>query len=242
MHFTLKILTLIFFALGVNLSSFAEVIGQNELNFVIDTKSMGDKVYFSFAQLKVPTLLKNYPELAKLDSLNMLKKKDAYIVVSKVAYIVKKPIGFFDHDNLSKEVYVQKTLDSQTVRKLSNDTFKVSSKSGPSYQLKTFFDSDEVSTLPNSKVIEAVSAFKKLDVISQSASAIQVREMDQFSGYAWGAVTVSSFIPFKEDKTLVISYYLTSVKKEFADKKGARASLKAEVASLQKIIENYQAP
>lgn len=244
MQTTLKILTVLLFTFSFHPEAGADVIEQKDLNFEVNTSTMGKDVHFSFAQLKVSTLMENYPELAKLDSQKLLKNKDAFIVLSKVAYLVTKPIGFFDHATLSQEKFIKSTLGDQVVKKITEDTFYVSSKAknGISYKLKTYFDSDEVSTLPHAKVNEAVAAFKKLDVISQSASSIMFREMSQFSGYAWGAINVSAFIPLLEERTLVISYYLTAVKKESANKKQARADLKEEFAALPKIIGNYQAP
>lgn len=218
-------------------SIYADVVKEKKLNFKVKAESLKSDIHYSFAQGVAEELQTNLPEIAKLDSLGFLSNRNSSVIVSKVAYVVEKPIGFFDHENLVDEKLVSKLLGDQKIKKTSPDTFVVviPGKKLVTYKLRVFIDSDDVSTLPQAKVTESVTAFKKLDVISQSAPAISFREMSEFSSYAWGSVVVSSYIPLKENQTLIISYYMTSLK-EKGDVKKNEENIKEEFISTQQIM------
>lgn len=222
-------------------ATYAEVKKQTKLNFNVVGEALNEDIHYSFAQGSASVLKKNFPHIAKLDSVGFLKEKGASVVVSKVAYVIKKPIGFFDHENLVDEKLVSELMGQQKVRKVGNDGFYVAvpGKEKLTYRLKIYVDSDDVSTLPHSRVTESITSFKKLDVISQSASSISFREMSDFSDLAWGAVMVNSFIPLKENKTLVIGYYLSALRVKGNEKQN-EANLRAEFESTKMIMERFR--
>jgi hypothetical protein len=221
-------------------ATYAEVMKEKSLNFTIKSESFKKDIHYSFAQGNAKILKQKFPDLAKLDSFGFLKNKSSSVIVAKVAYVVKKPIGFFDHENLVDQNFVSKLLGDQKIERTSPNSFdvKIPGPDKVSYKLKIFVDSDDVSTLPRSKVPESVAAFKRLDVISQSAPSISFKEMSDFNSYAWGAVSVSSYIPLKEDRTLIITYYLTSLKAK-GSKKENEADMVDEFKATQKTIETF---
>lgn len=235
------LLTLILSSL-FSTSTYAEVQREKKLNFTVKGESLGrDDVVYSFAQGSPQDLEKNYPELAKLDSIGFLQEKSSSVIVSKVAYVVAKPIGFFDHENLVEEKFVKDVMGQQKVRKIGQDAFVVAvpGKEKMTYRLKIYVDSDDVSTLPHSRVTEAITAFRKLDILSQSASSISFREMSDFTHQSHGAIVVSSFVPLKEEKTLVISYYLTSLRSK-GDVKKNEKNLVEEFSATKFVIERFK--
>jgi len=237
----------LFFALSLNLlisvPTYALVVEQKDIKFMADTEALmkGD-VYVAMDVLSRKKFSKKYPDLYHLDSLGFRKEPNVRLVISKTAYIVNKPVGFFDHLNTSDVKFLSHIFGEQKLNQLSENNFKISApgQSGYDYKMKTFFDSDDISTLPNSKVIRAVTQARKMDVISQSASSTTYRELTNFSKYFKGGVQVSSYISLKENKTLVLNYSLIAVKKYYALEKVLKRSLKLETQAQKNLINSYK--
>ena len=222
-------------------ATYAEVVKQKHLNFPVSGEGMGKSIHYSFAQGSAQDLKKNFPEIARIDSLGVLKQRESNVVVAKTVFIVNKPIGFFDHENLVNEDLIKKQFSDLKVKKTGPHSFKVEvpAKDKISYEMNVYSDSDDVSTLPHFKVTEAITASRKLDVISLSASSVSFREMSKFTSLAWGGVVVSAYIPLKESKTLIISYYLTSLKNK-VDAKSNEKNMVQEFEQAQKAFNNFE--
>lgn len=235
------------FALNLLISSptYATAVMEKDIKFMPSTEAlMKGEVHYALEVVSPDKLDEKYPDLFYLDSLSFSHDPSVKIVIAKSAYIVDKPAGFFDHLTVSDQSFLAHTMGDQQVKKLGENSFKISvpGEGAHTYQIKSYFDSDDISTLPNSKVIRAVTQARKLDVISQSASAMIFREMTKYSKYSVGSVQVSAFIPLKENKTLVLSYTMTGVKKFYALEKVLKNSFKEESEAQQKLINSYKAP
>lgn len=220
----------------------ARVVEMKELPFVIDTVPLikGD-IHYAMDIVTLKKLKKKYPQLATMDTTAFTKEPKTRMVLTKAAYIVKKPAGFFDHENIGSEKFIKHYVGDQKVKKIEDNNFKISvlGVDGYDYQMKTFFDSDDISTLPNSKVIRAVTEAKKLDVISQGSTLTMFREFHHFTKYSLGASEVSSVIPLKENKTLIISYTLTAVKKYYAIEKLLKENFQRELEAQKSLINSF---
>ena len=239
----IKILTILVLNLLISFPTYALAIEQSDVKFKVDTEALykGD-IHFAL-DLQTPEKFHNkYPDLYDLDSLAFLQEPNVQMVISKTAYIVNKPAGFFDHLNTSDERFVKHILQGQEIKKITDNHFKINvpGEFSHQYKIKTFFDSDDISTLPNSKVIRAVTQAKCLDVISRSAASTTYRELTHFSKYFIGGIQVNSYIPLKEDKTLVINYSLMAVKKYYALDKVLKRSLIIEAEAQKKLINSYK--
>lgn len=237
-------LTLIFtLNLLLSVPLYAKVVEQKDLSFPIQPeKLLSGEIHTYFSILSPRKLAVQYPELFNLDSLSLNQEDGVVLVVSKSVSVVSKPVGFFDDKQMVEEKYVSHILGEQKVAKLSPDSFKVTVPGSASYtyKMQSFFDADDVSTLPNSKVIRAVTAARNLDVISKSASTIMFSEKTNYSKYVEGGVTVSSFIPLKETKTMIITYNLYAIKKKFALSKVLRQSFHDEALAVKGLVESYK--
>lgn len=222
---------------------YANVVEQKDLNFPLQTeKLLKGEVHTYFSILSPRKLAVQYPELFNLDSLSLNQEQDVVLVMSKTVSVVSKPVGFFDDKQMVEEKFVAHIMGEQKVSKLSPDTFKITvpGSDSYSYKLQSFFDADDVSTLPNSKVIRAVTAARNLDVISKSASTIMFSEKTNYSKLVEGGVSVSSFIPLKENKTLIITYNLYAIKKKFALQKVLHRSFLEEAVAVKDLIESFK--
>lgn len=222
---------------------YAQMVEQKQLNFPVKAEELmkGD-IHYYFTLDNPRKILKQHPELFDLDSLSLFSEPESAIAVTKAAYVIDRPVGFFDDKQMTDEKFVTHVLGDQKVKKLNPETFKVTvpGEFSHQYKLQIFIDSDDISTLPNSKVIRAVSAAKKMDIISQGASSIVIKEMTQYSKFSLGGIVVMSFIPLKETKTLVIQYQLSSVKKAFGSAKIMKPGMVQEISFGRRLIQDFK--
>ena len=239
----LKLLFVLALNLLISVPTYALSVEQKNITFSIDTKAlMKGEIHYALDVLSMKKFNKKYDELHSLDSLGILQEPNIKVVISKSAYIVEKPVGFFDHLNTIDEKFIHHVLGKQKINKISENNFKimVPGSEGYSYKMQTYFDSDDISTLPNSKAVRAVTQAKNLDVISQSASSITYKEITHFSKYFVGGIQISSHIPINENKTLILNYSLIAVKKDYSLREDFRISCQSESESQQSLINSFK--
>jgi hypothetical protein len=236
-----------FFVFSLNLiisvPIYAKTVEQKNINFPIQTeKLLNGEIHYFFEILSPRSLAVKYADVFELDALSLIQENNVMMVLNKSVTIVDKPVGFFDDKQMSDEKFLSHIMGEQKINKLAPASYKVNvaGESGYSYKMNSFFDADDVSTLPNSKVIRAVSAAKKLDVISQSASTIMFIEKTNFTKYTEGGVSVSSFIPMKENKTLIITYNLWAIKKPFVLQKVLKTNFLSEIEAVKELMNSYK--
>lgn len=242
MNKTQKLFSVLFLNLTLSVPTYAKVIEQKELNFEVPSeKLMKGEEYFSFKMVDVATFNKKYPEFRGLDSLSLRHRPDVKMIISKSAYVINKPIGFFDHQHVVDETFTKHVLGKDTVKKLDENTFKVtSSQLGHNFELTRAFDSDDVSTLSTSAAIQAVLTSKRLDVIVQSAPSTIFEESTQFSKHFEGIVRVAAYTSLKENKTLVVVYKVAAVKKKFAISKIMKPLFIQDVVNQKTKTESFE--
>ncbi len=236
-----SLVTVFFVNLALSLAVSATTKEQTALHFPINADELlKGEIHFFFEILTPKQLAVQQSEFIELDSLGLSRKKDIAIIASKHAYIIKKPAGFFDDQQLSEKKYISHIMKGHTVKKSEEATYRVTTSAGPAFKMRLFFDSDDVSTIPNAKVVRAVNAVKKFDVISKGASIIMFIEKTGVSNDGKGGVSVSSFIPLNEKKTLVVTHSLHAIDKNGLKRQSLKRSFQEEIESLRKLQDSYQ--
>lgn len=225
-------------------SIYAASVKQKDLNFNVKGEELlhGD-VYYSVEVLTKKKLKKFIPAFVELDSSGFTKARNAKLLVSKTAYVVRKPVGFFDHDKVVNENFLNHYLGEQKVTKIEDRTFKVSipGNTSQSYKLRTHFDSDDISTTTNSRAIRAITGAKKMDIQVQGAQSIIMREMWDYSRGSYGAVHVTAYIGIKGDRTLVIDYGLMSLIPPLLARETLEESISQEASAHQELLDSFTA-
>ena len=241
-NFIFKLALILGTNLIISIPLYAKSVEQKQLNFPIKSEElMQGEIHYFYAQLSPRKLVVTHPELFDIDSLSLIQENNVTLVVSKVVSVVQKPAGFFDDKQMSDEKFVAFMLGDQKIKKAGPAAYLVTVPGeGITYKMQSFFDADDVSTLPNSKVIRAVSAAKKLDVISQGASTIMFTEKTNYSKYSEGAVSVSSFIPLKESKTLMITYNIWAMDAKAMKENDIKENFLTEIAAIKRLMEEYK--
>jgi hypothetical protein len=210
---------------------------QPLVNFKVNVlQLMEGDIHYSSEILSRKDLIQHQPDFREFDSLGLLKQKEAQFLVSKAAFVVRKPIGFFDHQHMTDESFIKHITDG-SVKKSDEETFKVTS-AGINYRLRNYFDSDDISTLARGRIIHSVAAAKKMDIMVQGAASTVIQEMDQFNTGSDGVVVLLAHLPLKENQTLIISYRLSSIK-GLVQEKRIHENLLEELKRLQKNISTF---
>lgn len=242
MNSTLKILGILLLNLSCAASTYGKAIEQPEFNFKVDAQKLieGD-FHYSFYLTTSRELVEKLPLVTNLDSLSLLQEKDVKIMLTKTAFVINKPVGFFDNEHIRNEKFVTHMMGEQSLTPTDPVTYKVSvpGEMKHSYRMRSYFDSDDITTLPNSRVIQAVSAAKKMDVLSQSSSSMVMKEYTHYSDFLAAGVKVSSFITLQEGSTLIITYGLTAVKKAYAKEQMLKQGFVDETDAIKNLLENY---
>jgi hypothetical protein len=237
-----KLLTFILLYLMISFSVHAKFVSQESPYFPVQTNILLKGVIPYFLKLMPPQeLADKFPELIKLDSLNMRKEKETLMLLAKVEYIVNKPVGFFDHEQLVDPNYVSALMKNKKVRLTDTNTFKVTSEKGYSHRVQFFFDSENMSTLNKPAAMRAINAARSFDVISQGASMTMLTEKSSHGLYFKGEVSVSSFIAVTPEKTLVINYQLIALEKQAAKKLALKVDFLEKIQALKELQNSFKA-
>ena len=238
-----KVIPLLAINLIISSTVYAKTVEQKELNFPIKTEELlREEIHYFFTAITPRKLVVTYPELFDLDSLSLIQESNVTLLVSKSVSIASKPVSFFEEEQMTDKKFVSQIMGEQKVQEISPKVFLVTvpGEKPLKYKMQTYFDADDLSTLPNSKEIRAVGAAKKLDVISQGASTIMFKEMSRFNREVAGAVTVSSYVPLKENRTLIISYGMWAIKNPIKDKKALKENFVQELGAVNNLIDSYK--
>lgn len=243
MNTLFKLFTLLLSLVALPTRVYAESVDQQKLLFDIKTEALmkGD-IHYSFALGSSRQILDQAPDLQDLDASGLFKDQDTKLLFTKTAYIVKKPVSFFDHKQVINPQYVQFIMKDHKVEQRDENNFNIVSSGtmGTSYKLGMFYDSDDVSTLPERRVTQVVTNSKRLDVISQSAHSTLYKELSDFGKYNKSAISITHHIPLTENRTLVITYGLTAVKKFFAIEKILRPQFLKEIKNTKSAIDSFK--
>lgn len=243
MNTLFKLFTLLLSLIVLPTPVYAESIEQQKILFDVRTDALlkGD-IHYSFTLANSQELLDKAPDLQDFEASGIFKDQNSKILFTKVAYVVKKPVSFFDHKQVVDPEYLKAIMKDQKIVVSDENNFTVS-KNGlmpMSFKLGLFYDSDDVSTLPGRRATQIVTNSKRFDVISQSAHSTIYREMTGFSKYNKNSVSMTHHIPLTDSKTLVITYGLTSINKFFAIEKILRSQFLNEIKSTKSGIDSYK--
>jgi len=214
---------------------------EPEINFILQTPLlMEGEIQYSFSVLSGENLKKQYPLLSELDSIDLLSVKGSSFMISKFAFVVRKPMGVFDPKE-DEETNFLSYLSGAKVQRQGEGLFSyhLPGTPGLKYKLARFEDSDDISTLSRSKAARGIQAAKRLDPLFQSASLMSFHELTGFSHSFNGATELFAYLPLNESRTLVFGFKLVSLK-DYANDSSLRQGLVEEFQSLQSLLDQFK--
>jgi hypothetical protein len=231
----MRLLLTLFFILGA--TQVHALREEPELNFILQTSQlMEGEIQYSFKVLSPEGLKKLSPLLSELDSLGLVSSGTS-LMVSKFAFVVKKPMGIFDQKEDEEADFLSFLSGGSKVKRMGDGLFSFHTKGEPglSYQLARFEDSDDISTLSRSKAARGIQAVKRLDPLFQSASLMIFQELTNFSHSFNGATELYAYLPLNEFRTLVFGFKLVSLK-DYSNDSSLKQSLSEEYQNLQRLM------
>jgi hypothetical protein len=239
----IKFFLILFFSLSFAHSVSAEIIDEKDLYFKPDPSILiKNNIQSALVLLSPSQLLKKFPEAIDLDSVSGLKQNKVKVLFAKTAFVVDKPIGFFDHEHMQDLKYLKHIYGEQKVDRIQDSQFTVivPGATEHSYQMNIFFDSDDISTLPRSKIIQGVNTARKFDVLSQGANSIIFQEFTKYSKYLHSGINIQMFSPLKAGKTLVINYQMMFIKKHYAIKGIVDVNYLEEIEARKNLMSSFK--
>ena len=191
------------FALLAASSVSARMTERTDPAFRVETDLLEKgQVHYAHRQLAASEVLKSYPEYIELDGARFFEREGASVEISKLAYVVNRPAGFFSSTQTTDPAWLQKLLGG-TVSRLKEDHYDSQALG----KFRVYFDSDDLSTLQNTRFVHAVTQSKKLDPIALSGfSTVIIHAADY--------VQIDNHVPLTPSKTLIVSYQLAVVRKD----------------------------
>ncbi len=203
-----------FCALG---STQAKMVEMPALNFSVNYKALkSGEIHYAFSLIK-PNQLPL--ELALLDDVEPSNgPDDARILYSKVAYIVNKPVQHFNYQNVININELKRLRPNAALSQLSERSFKVKVEGllGHEYKLDLEYDSEIVSTVNDSAIIEAIDRARRLDATLGQANSTIYRRLHDFTKYRSDGVSITRHYDLDGEATLVVTTDLSSVKTDVA--------------------------
>jgi len=244
MKMILKFLILLIASLSFAHSISARIILEKEINFEVNLlKLQNNKTQFSFLLGLPKEIKKTFPDLKSLDRFNSVKNKNLKVFISKSAFTIKKPFGFFGHDLSLDQVFLKHIMGDQIIEKIGGNKFFVSVDGVTShdYVMEVFFDSDEISNTSNSSALKSINSLRTLDLIARGNASFFIKDLYQFSKYAESGKDVFIFSPLNEEKSIVIIYHILFIEKNYALPKALIRNYIQEIETLKNLLESVPA-
>ncbi|MBH47336.1 MAG: hypothetical protein CME71_04105 [Halobacteriovorax sp.] len=194
----------------------AKMIEKPELNFSINYNDLAKgEIHYSFSLMNASDLPL---EIANLDTVGITQIGGSKILYNKVAYIIKKPVQFFNYQQITNLNEIKRLMPHAKVSKISERSFKVSTKGlfGFSYIMDMEYDSEIVSTANDAAVIEAIDRARRLDGTLGQADSTIYRHIHDFSKYSNAGISLTRHYDLNGEATLVVTTNISSVKAMFA--------------------------
>ena len=214
----------LFVLLMVSLPAIAQMTDKINPTFNVDPEVLKNGEVHYFVGHYDRAGLKKLRDFSKLDGGRLLKRKGVRVELSKLAYLVNRPAGFFSSTQMTDAQWLGTFLGTN-VKPLQEDTFETQSRG----KMRVYFDSDDLSSVRSSRFVHAVSQSKRLDPIALGGfSTVVLHSANQ--------VEIHNHIPYTPKQTLVVSYYLKAVS-EKADVNKLRLDFTKETEA--RLIRSY---
>tara|TARA_R110000868_G_scaffold136049_8_gene348825 strand:+ start:4246 stop:4956 length:711 start_codon:yes stop_codon:yes gene_type:complete len=194
----------------------AKMVEKPELNFSINYNDLAKgEIHYSFSLMNSSDLPL---EIANIDTVGITQISGSKILYNKVAYIIKKPVQYFNYQHVTNFKEIKRLMPHANVSKLSERSFKVSTKGlfGFSYKMDMEYDSEIVSTANDAAVIEAIDRARRLDGTLGQADSTIYRHIYDFSKYSNAGISLTRHYDLNGEATLVVTTNISAVKAMFA--------------------------
>lgn len=191
----------------------AKVSQQKSPQFVIDVPLL-EKGHIQAFIDTVPAheFNKKYSQFEDLDALRFAQEKDTVIRISKSAYVVDRPAGYFSDQLLMDVNWLGRIHPQDTFAKLSDNSFNVTSARGQ-HLLEIFYDSDDQSNVQRPRLIHAVALTKRTDPLAAGSFATSCSVITKSSMPIRSQVEIANYISLSSRRTIVILYQISALAK-----------------------------
>ena len=208
---SLLLKTLVYFSLCF--PAWGRVVQQTIPHFQIDSDKLQAGEIHAFVDVIEGNLLRQkYPHFYDLDAQRLNELDNVRLVVSKAAYVVNRPVGFFTDRQLTDPRWLQHVRPDERFSSINENALRAQ-RGSESYKLEIFYDSDDISNIQRARLIHAVTLSKRIDPLAGSSFATSCLLTSQSSTARQGESTISNYVSLNTQKTVVITYQVTALAK-----------------------------
>ncbi len=229
---------LLLLALISSFSAWGRPVMHPQFNFQISTNKMkaGD-LHYAFVAVDKEKFLKEAGPFAALLTIAHPEEKSQYALIRSV-FPIKKAVGSIDSEKFNDLAFVKKIVGKDQLRKVKEHTYY--SISHDLYSNTAFskyhFDSDDLTSIPDSKIAGKIAELRISDPLLQSANAVVFKSTYGHKGKVKEDSEFFGFISLDESKTLVV-YMKMIVFPEGSIKQNAlEKNMLQDVLNLQKAL------
>lgn len=183
-------------------------IKHSDFNFQISThKIKSTDIHYAFVSVDQNTFVKEAGPFSALGHQQKDKKyKDNKHILFRAVFPVKKAIGYFDADKFSDPTFIKKMEGGAKVKRARENAFITQNSSPIKYHYfsRFYFDSDDLSSLPDSRIGRKIMELKSTDPLLFSANLSIFREMFGHTHFIKESSEFYGFVALDENTTLVV--------------------------------------
>lgn len=215
----------------------ANVIFQEKFHYEVRPEIFLKKqINYSLETLTYSKLVKEHTDLAEIVETIFPKIRHLNYVITKSSYLIQKPVGSESQEVFKNIDFVKSYLSAGSITR-EDHIYRVKSlNSHLSYSHKMYFDSDDLSTLNESRIQRSINLIKKQDVISQGSHLTVIHHQNKFNADIEASLKYQMFIPIKDNLTLILNYGIIGTKLKKIKKENLKKSFEEELVSQQALL------
>ena len=235
MKITQKLLLL---ALLSSFPTWGKPVMHPQFNFQISTNKMkASDLHYAFVSVDKEKFLKEAGPFAALFTIAHPQEKSQYALIRSV-FPIKKPMGSIDSEKFNDLSFVKNILGPVQLRKVKDNTYYLKSRDllNDTAFIKYHFDSDDLTSIPDSKIAGKIADLRISDPLLQSANAVVFKSSYGHKGKIKEDSEFFGFISLDESKTLVVYMKMIVIPEGSIKKDALEKRMLQDVLNLQKAL------
>jgi len=213
----------------------AKPVFQTKLNYDVTPEIFLKKdINYSIKTFTFKKLHLEQNEIAEIVETVFPKSRKLNYIVTKSSYLINRAIANESQEIFNDLIFFKKYFNAKEVKK-ENDYFEVKAESF-NFRHRIFYDSNDLSTLDQSRIMRSINLIKKLDIITQGSYLTVIHHQTKFNKNLTDGLIYQMFIPIKDNLTLVVNYGVYGTNTDKIGKKDLKKNLEGELIFQQALL------
>lgn len=232
--------TLLILSLLATFKVWSKPISHPEFNFQISAhKIKAGDIHYAFVSVDKEKFVKEAGPFTALLTIPHPSEKSHYTLIRSV-FPIKRPVGSIDSEKFNDLSFIQKIAGQEKIRKIKDNTYFTSNSvfGSTSAFMKFHFDSDDLTSIPDSKIAGKIAELRISDPLLQSANAVVYKNTYGRKGFITENSEFYGFISLDESTTLVVFMEIFVYPEGSISQDALEKNMLKDVMKLQKALSN----